>query len=130
MDKATTAIRLEQWANIFREWSASGLNKTEFCRQRGIKEKLFFYYQRRLRNIVAEQTGVSSLTESSTDLVGIIRASQQQDKKPDIVRIPLGNFVSGRTVSFTLNGACFTVPEDIPASFLAKLLEAASHGSR
>ena len=73
MDKATTAIRLEQWANIFREWSASGLNKTEFCRQRGIKEKLFFYYQRRLRNIVAEQTGVSSLTESSTDLVEIIR---------------------------------------------------------
>ena len=128
MDKATTAIRLEQWANIFREWSASGLNKTEFCRQRGIKEKLFFYYQRRLRNIVAEQTGVASLPEGGTDLVEIVRAAK--DKKPDIVRIPLGNFASRRTVSFSLNGAYFTVPEDIPASFLAKLLEAASHGSR
>ncbi len=127
MDKATTAIRLEQWANIFREWSASGLNKTEFFRQRGIKEKLFFYYQRRLRNIVAEQAGVSSLSENSTDLVEIVRAAK--DKKPDIVRIPLGTFTSGRTVSFSLNGAHFTVPEDIPASFLAKLLEAASHGS-
>ena len=102
MDKATTAIRLEQWANVFREWSESGLNKTEFCRQRGIREKLFFYYQRRLRNIMAEQTGSASLPEGNTNLVEIIRASQQQDKKPEIVRIPLGNITSGRTVNFSL----------------------------
>ncbi len=128
MDKTTTAIRLEKWANIFREWSTSGLTKTEFCRQHGIKEKLFFYYQRRIRNILAEQTSVAALPESGTDLVEIVKAVK--DKKPDIVRIPLGNFTSGQTVSFSLNGAYFTVPEDIPASFLAKLLEAASHGTR
>ena len=51
MDKNATAIRLEHWANIFREWSTSGLNKTEFCRQRGIKEKNFFYYQIRYNKL-------------------------------------------------------------------------------
>ncbi len=61
MDKNATAIQLEHWANIFREWSTSGLNKTEFCRQRGIKEKNFFYYQHRIRNILAEQSGVERL---------------------------------------------------------------------
>ena len=128
MDKTTTAIRLEQWANIFREWSSSGLTKTEFCRQRGIKEKLFFYYQRRIRNILAEQSGVAALPDSGTDLIEIMK--EAKTKPPQIVRIPLGNFVSGKTISFSLNGADFTVPEDIPTSFLAKLLEAASHGTR
>ena len=129
MDKNATAIRLEHWANIFREWSASGLNKTEFCRQRGINEKNFFYYQRRIRNILAEQSGVAGLLpESGADLVKIMQ--EAETKPPEIVRIPLENFFSGRTISFSLNGARFTVPEDIPASFLEKLLEAASHGAR
>ena len=128
MDKTTTAIRLEQWANIFREWSASGLTKKDFCQQRGIKEKLFFYYQRRIRNILAEQSGVAALPESGTDLIKIMEKAKS--KPPQIVKIPLGNYVSGKAISFSLNGANFTVPEDIPTSFLAKLLEAASHGSR
>ena len=87
------------------------------------------YYQRRIRNILAEQSGVAGLLpESGADLVKIMK--ETETKPPEIVRIPLENFISGRTISFSLNGARFTVPEDIPVSFLEKLLEAASHGAR
>ena len=72
---------------------------------------------------------------SKVEITGIVPEAETamkeaKTKPPQIVKIPLGNFVFGKTISFSLNGANFTVPEDIPTSFLAKLLEAASHGTR
>ena len=39
MDKATKIIRYQNWADIFRGCSVSGLRKTQFCRERGIPVK-------------------------------------------------------------------------------------------
>ena len=49
MDKITHKVRCEQWANIIKECLASGMNKTAWCREHGISDKSFFYWQRRLR---------------------------------------------------------------------------------
>ena len=51
---------------------------------------------------------------------------------PQIVklRFPGMGQANASMISFSVNGMHFSVPETIPASFLAKLLEAASHGSR
>ena len=38
------------------ERSASGLTKREFCRQRGISEKSFYYWLRKLRAQMAEES--------------------------------------------------------------------------
>ena len=38
------------------ECSASGLTKREFCRQRGISEKSFYYWLRKLRAQMAEES--------------------------------------------------------------------------
>lgn len=85
--------------------------------------------QRRIRSILAGKTGVAGLLpESGAGLAEIMK--EADSKPPEIVRFPIENYISGRTISFSLNGARFTVPEDIPASFLEKLLEAASHGAR
>lgn len=46
--------RAGSWAMVIQECSASGLTNREFCRQRGISEKSYYYWLHKLRSQVAE----------------------------------------------------------------------------
>ena len=46
--------RAQNWAMVIQECSNSGLSNREFCRQRGISEKTYYYWLRKLRSQVAE----------------------------------------------------------------------------
>ena len=46
--------RAQTWAMLIQECSNSGLTKREFCQQRGISEKSFYYWLRKLRSQMAE----------------------------------------------------------------------------
>ena len=46
--------RAQQWAVVIQECNASGLSNREFCRQRGISEKSFYYWQRKMRTKLIE----------------------------------------------------------------------------
>jgi len=48
--------RAQNWAMVIQECSNSGLSNREFCRQRGISEKTYYYWLRKLRNRMAEAT--------------------------------------------------------------------------
>ena len=61
MDKITHKVRCEQWTKIIKECLASGMNKTAWCREHGISNKSFFYWQRRLR----EEAYISAVESSS-----------------------------------------------------------------
>ena len=50
------AYRAQEWAMLIQECSASGLTKREFCQQRGISEKSFYYWQKKLRTKLVEAT--------------------------------------------------------------------------
>ena len=51
------AYRAQEWAMLIQECNASGLTKREFCQQRGISEKSFYYWLRKLRTqMVASAT--------------------------------------------------------------------------
>ena len=41
--------RAQQWAMVVQECRSSGLTNREYCRQRGISEKSFYYWLRKLR---------------------------------------------------------------------------------
>ena len=49
--------RAQNWAMVIQECSNSGLSNREFCRQRGISEKTFYYWLRKLRSQMAEAAG-------------------------------------------------------------------------
>lgn len=49
MEKITHQMRCQQWAKIISECLASGMNKTAWCKQNGISDKAFFYWQKILR---------------------------------------------------------------------------------
>ena len=49
--------RAQTWAMLILECYTSGLTKREFCQQRGISEKSFYYWLRKLRSQMAEAAG-------------------------------------------------------------------------
>ena len=49
--------RAQTWAMLIQECNDSGLTKREFCQQRGISEKSFYYWLRKLRSHMAETAG-------------------------------------------------------------------------
>ena len=54
--------RAQTWAMLIQECSNSGLSNREFCRQRGISEKSYYYWLRKLRSQMAE-TAVPQLVQ-------------------------------------------------------------------
>ena len=48
-------VRLSHWAGIMRERKDSGQSIRSWCRENGLKEKTFYYWQRRLRKAACEQ---------------------------------------------------------------------------
>ena len=48
--------RAQTWAMLIQESKTSGLTNKEFCEQRGISEKSFYYWQRKLRAHIIESS--------------------------------------------------------------------------
>ena len=48
--------RAQTWAMLIQECKSSGLTNKEFCEQRGISEKSFYYWQRKLRAYIMESS--------------------------------------------------------------------------
>ena len=49
--------RAQTWAMLIQECNNSGLTKRAFCQRRGISEKSFYYWLRKLRSQMAEASG-------------------------------------------------------------------------
>ena len=46
--------RAQQWAMLIQECKSSGMSNKEFCMQRGVSEKSFYYWQKKLRTKLLE----------------------------------------------------------------------------
>ena len=114
MDSHTSVIRYQNWIDLFREWADSGMTKRDFCREKNIREKTFYYYQRQVRIIAAESAGLPATTKAN---------------HPEIVKLQIGKPGQSTMIHLQLNGTDISVPENVPTAFLGKLLEAAAHGA-
>lgn len=54
MDQHTADIRLAHWRQIIMEGNRASITKREWCKQNGISEKSFFYWQRKIRKMAAD----------------------------------------------------------------------------
>ena len=89
--------RVQTWAMLIEECSNSGLTKREFCRRRGISEKSFYYWLRKLRSQMTETAG------------------------PQIV--PLGSpVISTEILQIQYRGAELKLPADVDVEAVAALL--------
>ena len=91
--------RAQTWAMLIQESKTSGLTNKEFCEQRGISEKSFYYWQRKLR---------SHIIESS---------------EPQLV--PLDQpVISGDTLDIRFRGTELKLPANVDIDAVATLLRA------
>lgn len=90
MEKITHQMRLQQWSKIISECLASGQNKTAWCRQNGISDKKFFYWQKILRR------EAYTLAETSNDKT-LIPVNAQPQTIP-FVELKLEQNTSGSSV--------------------------------
>lgn len=56
--------RLTHWAQIMQERTASGLSIRAYCEANGITRQAYFYWQRKLREVAAQQLGASQPEQS------------------------------------------------------------------
>lgn len=91
MEKITHQMRLQQWSKIIAECLASGQNKTAWCRQNGISDKKFFYWQKILRR------EAYALSETARD--GAIVSNTSQMPTVPFVELKLEQGSSDKSVS-------------------------------
>ena len=88
--------RVGNWSALIQECNASGLSNREFCRQHGISEKSFYYWQKKLR-------------------------TQIVDAVPELVPLEGSPAQSGE-LRIRYRGAELTLPEQVDMDAVAALL--------
>ena len=83
-------FRLQNWMEIIRECEESGLSNREFCSQRGISEKTYYYWLRKVRAAAAaviepQLVRVDSPEMSSTEQMFEIRYGRAELRLPEDV---------------------------------------------
>ena len=103
MDGKTAEIRYQQWIQL---WSSSGLSKRDYCRQNGIDEKKLYYYQRRIRSIIASQREQQALPEGSMGFSPVAVSAGHESGRPQIVKLRFSGMeqADSTLVSFSVNG--------------------------
>ena len=82
--------RLQSWMEIIRECDESGLSNREFCFQRGISEKTYYYWLRKVRAAAAtviepQLVRVDNPTMSGAEQMIEIRYGRAELKLPEDV---------------------------------------------
>ena len=82
--------RLQSWMEIIRECEESGLSNREFCSQRGISEKTYYYWLRKIRTAAAtviepQLVRVDNPTMSGTEQMIEIRYGRAELRLPEDV---------------------------------------------
>ena len=83
-------FRLQNWMEIIRECEEIGLSNREFCAQRGISEKTYYYWLRKVRAAAAtviepQLVRVDNPTMSGTEQMIEIRYGRAELKLPEDV---------------------------------------------
>lgn len=96
MDKITHDVRLAQWAEVVKQCQSrpEGVSIKAWCRQNGVNEKIYFYWQRRVRKEVFNQaTAITPLqsddrTVSLVEIPKTVLLSDENEIVPKTVTTP------------------------------------------
>ena len=122
--------RLLHWARIVRQCNESGLTKREFLKNNGIRENIFYYWQKRVREAVCEQlllfkkdnqtNSMCLSTEKSSIQTTEVIVQQNftevmlPDNAPDANLVPRDSYEIS-------DPSCAEVPASVPTSSLGQI---------
>lgn len=90
--------RLQQWAMIIDECSKSGMTKKDFCASRGISDKTYYYWLRKLRESASESLA------------------------PQLVEVKLASSSKSGCINMRFCGAEFEINNETPSDLLLTTL--------
>ncbi len=120
----TAAVRLRQWSVIIAQRRESGQTVRTWCRENGVAEKTYFYWQHRLRKAACEQLGEAAAVDGAEGLMlhqcGTFPAPGFTEVNVTQAALPEPSYPSQLHVE--LHGMRFTVDSGYPVEKLAMLL--------
>ena len=63
--------RMSHWAGIIKEQQESGMSKKAYCESIGIRANMFYYWQRKLREVVCQELVQNQESERKGSIVPI-----------------------------------------------------------
>lgn len=84
-------VHRQQWAMVMKERRESGQTIREYCRGHGIKEKTFYYWQRRLREAVCENLALRQETAIAPAPSFAELKMPVENPCKDVIRVRLGD---------------------------------------
>ena len=122
--KLTKQVRLTRWTEIMRERNESGLTVKQWCRENGIKEKTYYYWQRKLREAVSENIERSQLPEKryiSMPLFKEVKIAQEPQTQ-SLSNNRLQNSYNPDQLQIEINDIFITAGKTYPPEVLAVLI--------
>jgi len=114
--------RLSHWAQVAQEWIKRGETIKAYCKQIGISENTYFYWQRRLRRAACEEMTKLESEERTVTRAGFVEIevaeppAQPALPAPEEKATPLGQ------LSVEAGGVRITADSGYPPEKLAALL--------
>jgi len=102
--------RLSHWAQIMQERAESGLSIRAFCKQMGMHENRYYYWQHKLRKAACN----SIQSNETTNNIGTVVPKGWVSLCP-------ANSLSTQTILIELGGVQVTVSHDTDTNLLAKV---------
>lgn len=86
--------RTSQWTQVLQERNASGLSIREYCRREQIKECVYYYWQRKLREGACQELALQSGPATSAGMVagGWVACTSQENKASGRIIIEIGAY--------------------------------------
>jgi len=85
-------FRLNHWAGVLRERKESGLSIRRWCRENGVQEKTYYYWQRKLRELSSRELLSAHQDAQSKSIVpsGWAVCSTEPVASPNAISIEIG----------------------------------------
>ena len=104
-------VRLQQWAEVVRMRSGSGLSVEEYCNRQGITTGQYYYWLRKIRE--------ATICQNAGAFVELTEPCSTEEKETD------DKFAVQLTIR--LNGGIIEVNEKTPPDLLADVIEVMKH---
>lgn len=116
MDKITHEMRMANWTKLIQDCLSSGLSKKEWCLQNHVNEKLFYYWQRKIREEAYENQVVSKPVKQEAYFVEV----------PSLPKVQ-ASITANISAKILVNGSTIEIVDSASDEFLHRLLGALSY---
>ncbi len=118
MQKVTHEIRLRQWIGIIKECRGSGMTVKDWCADKGILTKTFYYWQRKVREAACQE--LTAYQEQQ------VTKAESGDSTPVFAecRIPEDSHAGGIAITIHLNDAVVEIHHGAEASVIESTVRA------